>query len=169
MTELRTDVAAFDVLPAPAAAELLRPSCASSAWVDALVNARPFGTLDAVLARSDEVLGGLDWPEVLAALAAHPRIGERAAGRDRESTWSRQEQAGTSAAPDGVAAALRAGNLEYEQRFGHVFLICATGRTAEQMLVALTERLDNDDANEHGVVRRELAAIVRLRLEKTLQ
>jgi 2-oxo-4-hydroxy-4-carboxy-5-ureidoimidazoline decarboxylase len=134
-----------------------------------MVAARPFETLDSALARSDEVLADLAWPDVLAALAAHPRIGDRAAGPSREATWSRQEQAGAANVAGDVRAALHDGNIAYEERFGHVFLIRASGRTAAEMLAALTERLGHDEATEQDVVRRELAAIVHGRLEKTLR
>jgi 2-oxo-4-hydroxy-4-carboxy-5-ureidoimidazoline decarboxylase len=160
---------AFDALSAPAAEALLRAACASSAWIEAMVIGRPYGSFDALAARSDETLAGLTWPDLEEALAAHPRIGDRAGGEDRAATWSREEQSGTGAAPADVAAALRDGNAEYEQRFGHIFLICATGRTAEQLLTALRERLANDDPAEREVVRRELTAIVRLRLAKTFE
>jgi 2-oxo-4-hydroxy-4-carboxy-5-ureidoimidazoline decarboxylase len=123
--------------------------------------------LAALVARSDEVLAGLGWPDLEEALAAHPRIGQRAAGADRESAWSRQEQSG--AADAAVAAALREGNVEYERRFGHVFLICATGRSPDEILAALRDRLGNDDGVERDVVRGELTEIVRLRLAKTLR
>lgn len=168
MTAPRTAVTAFDAMADAAARQLLRPACASTAWADAMVAARPLRTLDAVTARSSRVIAALDWPDVEEALSAHPRIGERAAGANREAGWSRQEQAGAAGADDAVTAALTAGNLAYERRFGHVFLICATGRSAEEMLAALTARLDHDPAAEQRVVRRELAAIVRLRLAKTL-
>ncbi|MCW2594788.1 MAG: decarboxylase [Jatrophihabitans sp.] len=160
---------AFDALSAPAAEALLRAACASSAWIEAMVIGRPYGSFDALAARSDETLAGLTWPDLEEALAAHPRIGDRAGGEDRAATWSREEQSGTGAAQADVAAALRDGNVAYEQRFGHIFLICATGRTAEQLLTALRERLANDDPAEREVVRRELTAIVRLRLAKTLE
>lgn len=163
------DIAAFDALAAPAAVDVLRPACASTAWLNAVITNRPFGDLDSIAAFSDRTIGGLSWPDVEEALAAHPRIGERAAGASTEAVWSRQEQAGAAGTDQQVAEALHAGNVAYEQRFGHVFLICATGRNASEMLSALTDRLGNDPAAEQAVVRRELAAIVRLRLAKILR
>jgi 2-oxo-4-hydroxy-4-carboxy-5-ureidoimidazoline decarboxylase len=159
------EIAAFDTAPPPAAVETLRPACASPAWRNAILAGRPYGTLAQLVAASDAVITDLPWSEVEAALAAHPRIGERAAGTDRESTWSRQEQSGAAEAD---AERLRAGNVAYEERFGHVFLLCATGRSGDQMLAALTERLTHDAPQEQVVVRRELAAIVALRLAKAL-
>ncbi|HZC69487.1 MAG TPA: 2-oxo-4-hydroxy-4-carboxy-5-ureidoimidazoline decarboxylase [Jatrophihabitans sp.] len=163
------DVAELNVLPQDGAVELLRPVCASHAWLRAIVDARPYRDLAELSTRSDELLATLEWQAIEDALAAHPRIGDRPAGTDREAGWSRQEQSGAATASPEVADALRAGNVAYEQRFGRVFLICATGRTAEEMLAELTRRLGNDEAAEREVVRRELAAIVRLRLAKALR
>jgi 2-oxo-4-hydroxy-4-carboxy-5-ureidoimidazoline decarboxylase len=157
----------FDQLLVDEAVELLRPCCASRRWLDAIVSGRPYGSLEQLSAASDDVLARLDWDDVAEALAAHPRIGERTAGNDREASWSRQEQSG--AADPAVADELVAGNLAYEQRFGQVFLICATGRTAPEMLAALRSRLDNPIDVEREVVRTELRDIVRLRLIKTFR
>ncbi len=169
MTQARIDVAAFDAVSAPAATELLRPVCASTSWLQSLVGGRPYRTFDAVAERSDAVLHGLDPAGVEQALSAHPRIGERASGGEVEAQWSRQEQSSAAGATMDDSTALHEKNVAYEQRFGQVFLICATGRTPRQILAALTERLDNDEDTEGQVVRRELAAIVRLRLGRVLQ
>jgi 2-oxo-4-hydroxy-4-carboxy-5-ureidoimidazoline decarboxylase len=101
--------------------------------------------------------------------AASGRAGPRPAGGDREAAWSRQEQSGTRDAPADVQAGLRAGNAAYEERFGHVFLICATGMSAASMLAALQGRLGHDPAREREVVRDELMKIVRLRLAKAFR
>jgi 2-oxo-4-hydroxy-4-carboxy-5-ureidoimidazoline decarboxylase len=167
-TEL-VDVAEFDRAAPGDAARLLRPSCASARWVERLVLGRPHGSLGRLAAASDEAIAALQWPDIEEALAAHPRIGGRGPRDDRESSWSRQEQAGAASAGHGVQAALLAGNVEYEERFGHVFLICATGRSAGEMLSELRARVGNDTEAEHEVVRRELLKIVRLRLAKTFQ
>ena len=166
----RVPVADLDRATAATAAGLLRPSCASARWIERMVSGRPYGTLPALLAASDATIGALGWPDIEQALAAHPRIGARAArgtpGGDREAAWSRQEQSGTRDAPADVQAGLRAGNAAYEERFGHVFLICATGMSAASMLAALQARLGHDPATEREVVRDELRKIVRLRLAK---
>jgi 2-oxo-4-hydroxy-4-carboxy-5-ureidoimidazoline decarboxylase len=177
-TEL-VDVADFDRATAEDAAGWLRPSCASTRWIERLVGSRPHGSLSRLAAASDVAIAALGWPDIEEALAAHPRIGDRALrqeppgqeppGQDRESSWSRQEQAAAAGAGAGVQAELRAGNAEYEQRFGHVFLICATGRSATEMLSALHGRLGNDAAAEREIVRSELVQIVRLRLAKTFR
>src|SRR2546423_11425512 len=106
---------ASDAMPTAEAAALLRPACASSAWVAAMVDGRPYDLLQTLIARSDEVLAELAWPDVLDALAAHPRIGQRAAGNAREAVWSRDEQSAAGATKD-AGEALRAGNVAYEQR-----------------------------------------------------
>jgi len=166
-------VAELDRATAEEAAHLLRPSCASARWIERLVDGRPYGSLEALTAASDAAIAILAWPDIEEALAAHPRIGDRAprSGQDipgsgREASWSRQEQAGAAGAGAAVQAELRAGNAEYEERFGHVFLICATGRSAGEILAALRARLGNDPVAEREAVRAELLQIARLRLAK---
>jgi 2-oxo-4-hydroxy-4-carboxy-5-ureidoimidazoline decarboxylase len=165
----RASVAVLDGAAAQDAAVLLRRCCASARWVTGLVAGRPYGSLDRLLAASDAAVAGLGWPDVSEALAAHPRIGERAAGASREAAWSRGEQAGAAGAAADTAAGLAAGNAEYEARFGHVFLICAAGRSGAEMLAELRARLGNRAADEQQVVRRELGAIARLRLARTFR
>lgn len=158
--------AVLDDLSEAAAREQLSACCASSRWVDAMLGNRPFGTPENLAHRSDEALAELAWPDVLEALEAHPRIGQRVDGTGREAGWSRSEQSGTAAAPAGVTERLRAGNVAYESRFGYVFLICASGLSAEVMLADLERRLRHDPLEEQTVVREELRKIVRLRLGK---
>jgi 2-oxo-4-hydroxy-4-carboxy-5-ureidoimidazoline decarboxylase len=161
------EIARFDGLARADAAELLRPCCASTRWVREVVSGRPYGSLRRLIDASNDVLADLAWSDVAQALAAHPRIGDRVTGGDRESAWSRQEQAG--AADSTVTEQLLAGNLAYETRFGHVFLICATGRSPQGMLAELQRRLDNPPEAERAVVRAELREIVRLRLIKSFR
>jgi 2-oxo-4-hydroxy-4-carboxy-5-ureidoimidazoline decarboxylase len=159
-------VAELDRATVAGATAALRPCCASTRWVSQLVAGRPYRTLDQLAAASDAAIAALTWPDIEEALAAHPRIGDRPAGPDQEAAWSRQEQAGTSAAGPGAQAALRSANADYEERFGHVFLICATGLRASDMLIALHERMGHDPATEHETVRAELGKIAALRLAK---
>lgn len=150
-----------------APADDLRPQllacCDVSAWAETLLDARPYDDLDALIATADKAARDFDRADVDRALAQHPRIGERAAGRDTGSAWSRQEQSGVDAE---AKDALLEGNRAYEDRFGRVFLICATGLSAEQILTNLRSRLDNDDADEAAVVADELRKIALLRLRK---
>jgi len=174
----RRPVATLDEATAADAAGLLRPSCASTRWIEWLVSGRPYGTVPALVAASGAAIADLGWPDLGEALAAHPRIGDRPEPRDAgggdagggdggpEAAWSRQEQSGARDAPTEVQAGLRAGNAAYEQRFGHVFLICATGMSAASMLAALHGRLGHDPAAEREVVRHELTKIAALRLGK---
>jgi 2-oxo-4-hydroxy-4-carboxy-5-ureidoimidazoline decarboxylase len=146
----------------PAAAEHdLLACCASRRWADEVLVRRPYHDLASLRSVSALVLRELDWADVEEALAAHPRIGDRATGSSREAGWSRDEQAGATAGDE-----LTRGNLAYEERFGHVFLICASGLTGEEMLGALQTRLGNDPSTERDVVREELRKIVDLRLGK---
>jgi 2-oxo-4-hydroxy-4-carboxy-5-ureidoimidazoline decarboxylase len=172
-------VAELNGATAATAAGLLRPACASTRWIERMISGRPYRSMEALMAASDATIAALSWPDIEHALAAHPRIGARlpdqAAPRDqggpqdREAAWSRQEQSGTRDAGPDVQAGLRAGNAAYEERFGYVFLICATGMPAASMLAALRARLGHDPATEREVVRDELTKIVRLRLARAFE
>ncbi|MEU6582274.1 2-oxo-4-hydroxy-4-carboxy-5-ureidoimidazoline decarboxylase [Nocardia sp. NPDC046763] len=154
------------------AGEQLRPDlltcCDVPAWADGVLAARPYADIDSVLARAGELAGALSGAEVDRALAAHPRIGDRVSGADTGSAWSRQEQAGVGQ-DVAIAAQLLDGNRAYEKRFGRVFLICATGLSAEQIVASLHQRLANDDAAEAAVVAEELRKIAVLRLRKVFE
>ncbi len=159
-------------LPAADAHAALLRCCASQRWVDAMIAARPFGDDAALFAAADRewrALGADDWRE---AFAAHPRIGDREATDARHAgtrDWSRREQAGTATADPAVLAALAEGNRVYERRFGHVFLISAAGRSADEMLAALRRRLGNEPAAEMREAANEQAKIMRLRLERLVE
>lgn len=134
--------------------------CSAPSWADAVTKGRPYRSLDDLLNTSDDAMSDLPEDDIEQAIAGHPRIGERSGG-----TWSRQEQSGTADASDAVRAELADGNAAYEERYGRVFLICATGLSAEEMLAQLHQRLGNDAETERAVVREELRKINRLRLE----
>jgi 2-oxo-4-hydroxy-4-carboxy-5-ureidoimidazoline decarboxylase len=153
--------------PAEAARELV-VCCAAPAWAAALAEERPFPAVGEVLDASDRVLSALAWPDLQPALSAHPRIGERIRRQGAEADWSRREQAGAQDTDDATARALVEANEAYEERFGHVFLIFATGKSAGEMLAAARERLRNDEITEQAAVRAELTKITRLRLERLL-
>jgi urate oxidase len=146
-----------------AVAELLACN-ASRRWAQLLAAGRPYQTVDELVAASGTIVRGLSWDDVTEALAAHPRIGERTTASTREAGWSRDEQAGAA----GAGTELVEGNSAYEERFGHVFLICATGLSADDILTDLRRRLTNDAATEQATVRAEVAKITSLRLHKLL-
>jgi OHCU decarboxylase len=153
-------VSEFDDLPAAHAAELVRPCCGAARWVAEMVARRPFGTLEQLLEESDDVWWSLDPDDWREAFAHHPRIGERASG------WSAGEQAGVADASADVRAELAAANDAYEARFGHVYLVRATGRSADELLALARARLANDAEAELRVAAEEQRQITRLRLEK---
>ena len=158
----------FNHLDRAGAEAALHGCCAARSWAGKVAAARPYATATALLETADAAVDALGRDGLTEALDAHPRIGERAAGSGRDTAWSRREQAAASDAGAGVRDALATGNREYERRFGHVFLICATGRGAEEILANLRSRLGNDPDAEWDVVREELRAITALRLRKLL-
>jgi 2-oxo-4-hydroxy-4-carboxy-5-ureidoimidazoline decarboxylase len=159
----------FNALPAERLEAELLACCAAPAWGSAVAAKRPFADRAGILAAADTASRSLSWPEVLEGLSAHPRIGERAAGDSQEAAWSRAEQsAAAQSADDMTRAELIAANREYEERFGHVFLIFASGRSQAEILAAARARLGNDEAAEQSIVTDELRKIARLRLERVL-
>src|SRR6185436_16814500 len=116
---MSTALARFNALPPDEAERELSACCSAPAWVRAVASGRPYSDL-AGLQTAARAIAGLTWPDIAAALAGHPRIGERAGGEDRASTWSRREQAAVVTDPEAAAAAaLVEANRDYEQRFGH--------------------------------------------------
>jgi OHCU decarboxylase len=166
-----TGLERLNALPAEDAAAELLTCCGSRRWAREMALRRPFASVDRLLAAADEAWWALDPADWDEAFAAHPRIGERKAApaqTERAAAWSRDEQSGAASAGEDVAAALAKGNAEYERRFGRIYIVCATGRSAEEMLAILRERLSNDPATELRVAAGEQATITRLRLVKLL-
>ncbi len=157
------DLAVFNALPAPAAVAELLDVCHSTRWAESVAAARPFTDLAALQASADETWLALEPADWLEALEGHPRIGEQGGSSP---SFSRDEQSGLAGAGVSTRALLAQGNLAYEQRFGHVFLISAAGRTPEEILDSLLTRLDNDPDTELRVAADQHRRITRLRLEK---
>lgn len=155
----------FNALPRETAEAELLACCASHRWARTVADGRPYADDAQLFAVANTAAEALDWADVEEALNAHPRIGDRPAGASLDSEWSRGEQSGVG---DGDRDALKAGNAAYEERFGHVFLICASGRDSAEMLAELNARLGNDAAAERRVVHRELVKITNLRLRKLI-
>ena len=156
----------FNDLDPARAREALQACCASSSWIEQLESGRPYAGQEDLAGIGRKAAQELPWDGIQEALAAHPRIGDRPRGDSTEAGWSRGEQSGAATADDQTRAALAEANRAYEERFGHVFLICATGLSAEQMLAEARRRLGNDAATERAETTRELAKIVELRLRK---
>ncbi|HCI6263364.1 TPA: 2-oxo-4-hydroxy-4-carboxy-5-ureidoimidazoline decarboxylase [Klebsiella quasipneumoniae subsp. quasipneumoniae] len=155
----------FNRLSHDEAVALLAPCLAIPAWSDTLVSLRPFACREALLQVAREAMA--DWGEndLNAALSAHPRIGEKPTGSQAHATMSRQEQSAVDSDNEKLAQALREGNARYEARFGRVFLIRAKGRSGEEMLQALTRRLQHTADEEVAEALAQLREITMLRLE----
>src|SRR5262245_4777672 len=115
----------LNALPREEAVALLRRCCGSTRWSERMAAARPFTSVEQMAARGDEIWASLDGDDWREAFAAHPKIGDRPS-----SSWAAQEQAGAQTASADVRERLARGNQRYQDRFGHTFIVCATGRTA---------------------------------------
>lgn len=158
------DLEGFNSAPPAELRPLLTECLAVPRWVDALLAGRPYAGVGDLLAASDRH-AELSDDEVRAAIAGHPRIGERAEGGGVSARWSADEQSGVAAS---LTDRLHAANAAYEDRFGHIYLVCATGLSGERVLADLTSRMGNPPDVELRVVNRELARIAALRLRKVL-
>ena len=138
----------------------LRRVCGSTQWTDRIARARPFDSWDAMVEASNQIWFSLTPDDWMEAFRAHPRIGERKAG------WSSHEQSGTRGASDDTMRALAEGNRAYEEKFGFIYLVCATGRTADELLANLRSRMNNDRDAELRIAAEEQAKIIALRMEK---
>lgn len=164
-------VARLNALPAEDAARELLTCCGSRAWAHSMVDARPFADADALFGRADQAWWALDEEDWREAFRSHPKIGERkaeAGQTEREQAWSSGEQAGMRTAAEATQAALAEGNRAYEARFGFIYIVCATGKSADEMLAILTGRLGNAPADEIRVAAEEQRKITRIRLEKLI-
>jgi OHCU decarboxylase len=149
-------------LDSSSAAAAFTRCCGSIRWAAAMTGARPFRSVDAMRQRADEIwtsLGPADWLE---AFAAHPKVGEQRAA----SSWSTAEQSGVQSAGDETRARLAELNREYERRFGYIFVVCATGRSAGEMLALLEARMTHEADTELPIAAEEQRKITGLRLEK---
>jgi OHCU decarboxylase len=145
--------------------------CGSTAWTRAMAGRRPFVSFDRLLKAASEVWWRLDQADWMEAFRAHPQIGERK-GAVQTSTqfhvWSAHEQSGMDRAGVAVASALEEGNREYLAKFGYIFIVCATGKSADEMLATLQSRLLNQPDEDIRVAAAEQNKITCLRLEKLL-
>lgn len=165
-------LAKLNEISRPELLDRLRACCGSRRWVAEMSERRPFRSAEALYAaaeRAADALGPDDWLE---AFSQHPRIGDVESLRERfgktSGDWSEGEQSGMDGASDEVIERLADGNRRYEDRFGYLFIVCATGKSAAEMLEELEERLDHSPDDELAVASAEQRKITRLRLEKLI-
>lgn len=163
-------IAWLNALETPAAEAALRTCCGCERWAADVAAGRPYADAAALFAAADAAWQIATEAEVREAISHHPQIG---ADLDRlrakfaaTADWSAGEQAGIAQADEATLTALRDANLAYAERFGYIFLVCATGKSAAQMLALLRARLPNDPAEEWQIARAEQGKITRIRLEK---
>jgi OHCU decarboxylase len=144
--------------------ELLK-CCGSTAWARTMAGRRPFVGFDRLLKAASEVWNRLDQADWLEAFKTHPQIGER---KEIVHVWAAREQSGMERAGIAVAGALEEGNREYLAKFGYIFIVCATGKSADEMLAILQSRLLNPPEEELRIAAEQQNKITCLRLEKLL-
>ena len=161
----------WNLLPANEAAQEVLPCCGSRAWANGLAHSRPIDDVPTLLATSDRIWRALSIADWLEAFQSHPRIGETRGSREssaRAKDWSAQEQHRAAQSADPLKQALAAANREYERRFHRIFIICASGKSAEEILANLRQRLNNDDATELQEAAEQQRQITQNRLRKWL-
>ena len=168
---MQHDLAWLNSLPAAEAENELLHCCGSTRWAQQMTAARPYASLDELFATANQIWSSLDKNDWLEAFRSHPKIGEKKAAvpvstQSRE--WSGQEQAGVATAPQETVDSLAELNRAYEEKFGFIFIICATGKTSSEMLSALRQRLEHDRADELPIAAAEQSKITALRLKKLL-
>lgn len=159
-------LAELNKLPRYRAEEEFLKCCGSKGWARAMARRRPFASFERLMQAAAEIWWRLDAADWMEAFRAHPRIGERTVPvGTAPQTWPAREQSGMSRATATVASALQEGNQQYLAKFGFIFVICASGKTAEEMLASLRSRLANPPEQEIRVAAEEQNKITRLRLE----
>lgn len=161
----------LNALSAEAAFEALQRCCGATAWVQGMLAGRPFNDVPQLMQAAEEIWAGMTPHDILEAFQHHPRIGDIEGLRKKfasTATWASGEQAGVNQASEAVLQALAEGNRAYEARFGYIFIVCATGKSAGEMLAILQSRLPNSPALELKIAAGEQAKITRIRLEKLL-
>ena len=170
-TGVTISLAELNALPPPEAAKVFAECCGSSRWVEEMSARRPFESREAALGAANDVCALLDTDDWLEAFAHHPRIGARAsdiAQGKQGSAWSAREQSGMDEARDTTREELAAINLEYERRFGFIYIVCATGKTGDEMLALARQRMKTDPEIEISIAAEEQRKITQSRLKKLL-
>jgi OHCU decarboxylase len=169
---LSAELDRLNTMPAGEAEAAFLQCCGSTKWAQKMAQKRPYRDLGEICKAADRVWWSLRREDWLEAFGRHPKIGERAAAKPsgvHAQQWSEQEQSSAAGARQDVLAELTAANRAYQDRFGYIFIVCATGKTREEMLALLKQRLQNDPNAELRIAAEEQRRITRLRLEKLLQ
>lgn len=146
--------------------------CGSHRWANKMAAARPFADVSALLDQAEEIWQNLDVQDWLEAFAAHPKIGAKKAASHQtaqSADWSKSEQSGTENADDSVRNELEEANNLYENKFGFIFIVCATGKSAEEMLSLCKQRSNNSETEEIKIAADEQRKITEIRLKKLLE
>jgi OHCU decarboxylase len=153
-----------------AAMEAMLSCCGARRWAAGMVALRPIANIVALSEAADRVWAGMAEPDWMEAFACHPRIGERKAdaASEKSKTWSAQEQAGAGSASSNAMRELAEGNAQYEKQFGFTYIVCATGKSAEQMHAILKRRLGSDRRTELSEAAEQQRQIMQIRLGKWL-
>jgi OHCU decarboxylase len=162
----------LNTLPSEAARAELLKCCGSTCWAATLIELRPFTTLDELLAQASEVWWILDQSDWLEAFRSHPKIGEKKAAASvatESQQWSAQEQQGVARASQDAVEKLARLNRAYEEKFGFIFIVCATGKSTDEILALLETRIENEPAAELRNAAEEQAKITELRLRNLLE
>lgn len=171
LINMQRDLSWLNSLTDDEATKELLQCCGSKRWASATATGRPYSDLETLLATSSDIWWQLDRNDWLEAFRSHPKIGEKKAEGQvsaQSQQWSGQEQSGVDSASHETTSSLSALNEAYEKKFGYIFIICATGKTSDEMLTALRERLEHDPETELPIAAEEQSKITDLRLKKLL-
>ncbi|MCZ7592892.1 MAG: 2-oxo-4-hydroxy-4-carboxy-5-ureidoimidazoline decarboxylase [Kiritimatiellae bacterium] len=160
---------AFNALSTDEAVKDLMRCCGARRWAAQLAARRPYNTVESVMKMADDLWAKMERADVMEAFSHHPKIGDVASLRTRfasTSQWASGEQSGVQSANEEILQRLADGNTAYEEKFGYIFIVCATGKTAPEMLELLEVRLQNRPREELQIAAGEQAKITRIRLGK---
>lgn len=165
------DLAWLNELASDEARNELLKCCGATRWAETVEQGRPYSSLEQLIAKANEVWWALDESDWLEAFRSHPKIGEKKATHTvstQSQQWSSQEQQGVQNAAQEAIEKLAKLNLDYEKKFGFIFIVCATGKSSDEILALLEQRLPNDVPIELPIAAAEQAKITELRLRKLL-
>lgn len=171
MTSLQTNLERLNSIPSGEAESELLKCCGSRRWAHRMVQARPFADWDELTKKAEQIWWALEPADWLAAFHSHPKIGEKKAAAttsEQSKQWSEAEQSGVSNAAAETLQGLAELNPQYEKKFGYIFIVCATGKSSEEMLRILRARLENCSDDELRIAAGEQARITQLRLKKLI-